>query len=354
MIDLLTCSDTLAAFCERASQAEALALDTEFLRERTYYPELCLIQAALPDQIVLIDPLGGMDLAPLAALMATRPDKILHACRQDQEVLVAAFDCAPAPLFDTQNAAALCGFAPQASYATLVSELCDVQLAKGATRTDWSRRPLSAAQLDYAADDVRHLHAVREQLSERLQQLQRFDWFAQDMVRVATQPLDIQPMEAWQKIKGKGQLQGRVLAVLQHLGAWREKRAQARNRPRRWIASDEALLALAAAQPGNVEQLGSIQELPDKLLKQQGEALLACIQQAQQASIPQLDSRMPDKALVKCLQQELRRVAQALQLDPSVLATRADLNALALDGRSERLAQGWRDAVVHQPLLAVL
>ncbi len=354
MTELLNCSDTLAAFCDRASQAEALALDTEFLRERTYYPELCLIQAGLPGEIVLIDPLSDIDLAPLARLMGTGPDKILHACRQDQEVLVAALDCAPAPLFDTQQAAALCGFAPQASYASLVSDLCQVDLAKGATRTDWSRRPLSAAQLEYAADDVRHLHALREQLRERLEAAGRLAWFVEDMQRSAAQALDVDPQQAWERIKGRGQLQGRSLAVLQALGAWRELRAQERDKPRRWVLSDEAMLALAAAQPRNRQQLEQVAEIPDGVVRRQSDALLACVEAAQGAEIPVLETRIPDKPVIKALQKALREIADQLQIETSVLATRADLNALALDGCSARLQQGWRHSVVHQALQAVL
>ncbi|MGJ8668548.1 MAG: ribonuclease D [Oceanococcus sp.] len=354
MTELLSCSDSLAAFCDRANQVQALALDTEFMRERTYYPELCLIQAAIPGEIVLIDPLSEVDLKPLAQLMPLGPDKILHACRQDQEVLQAALSRVPQPLFDTQYAAALCGFAPQASYATLVNELCGVSLAKGATRTDWTRRPLSSAQLEYAADDVRYLHDIREQLTERLQRSKRFSWFTEDMQRVATQELDVNDDEVWGRVKGKAQLQGRALAVLQALAAWRERLAKSSNRPRRWVLSDEALLALARAQPTSHQQLQQIKDVPEGVVRKQSDALLECIALAQDGEIPVLDQRMPDKALVKRLQQELRSVAEELQLDASVLATRSDLNALALNGSSERLQQGWRHHVVNQALLAIL
>ena len=354
MIELLSSSDSLAAFCERANLSQAVALDTEFMRERTYYPELCLIQAAIPGEIVLIDTLQELDLTPLAQLVSSGPVKILHACRQDQEVLDAALSCVPKPLFDTQHAAALCGFAPQASYAKLVQELCGVNLPKGATRTDWSRRPLSSEQLDYAADDVRHLHAVREKLMERLQAAQRMDWFIEDMHHMAQQALDVKDEQAWQRVKGKGQLQGQALATLQALGGWREARAKSRNRPRRWILSDEALLSLAQAQPSSKRQLQQVSELPEGLLRRGAEDLLACIEQAKGADIPQLEQRVPEKALIKRLQLALRQLAQELELDASVLATRADLNALALDGVSARLQQGWRNSVVSPALQAAL
>lgn len=354
MTELLTCSDALADMCEQAAGAEALALDTEFMRERTYYPELCLIQAALPDQIVLIDPLSDIDLAPLRTLMGGSADKILHASRQDQEVLVAALGCAATPLFDTQHAAALCGHPPQWSYAALVKAFCDVELPKDSTRTDWTRRPLSAKQLAYAADDVRYLVSLREQLQARLQALGREQWFAEDMRQMEAVALDVEPDDAWNKVKGRGQLQGRALAVLQALAAWRERRAQSRNRPRRWVLADEVMLTLAQAQPATLEALGKVEGLPERVLQRQGKSLLEAVEAGQQGDIPVLDQRMPDKAEVKRLQVELRRIAESLELDPTLLATRADINALVLDGHSQRLEQGWRREVVGTPLRAVL
>lgn len=354
MTELLTCSDTLADVCEQAAGAEAQALDTEFMRERTYYPELCLIQAALPEQIVLIDPLSDIDLAPLRTLMGGPADKILHASRQDQEVLVAALGCAATPLFDTQHAAALCGHPPQWSYAALVKAFCEVELPKDSTRTDWTRRPLSAKQLAYAADDVRYLSALREQLQARLQALGREQWFAEDMRQMEAVALDVAPEDAWNKVKGKGHLQGAALGALQTLAAWRERRAQSRNRPRRWVLSDEVLLAIAQAQPATLEALGKVEGMPERVLQRQGKAVLEAVELGQQADVPEVEQRIPDKAEVKRLQTELRRIAESLSLDATVLATRADLNALVLDGRSKRLEQGWRSEVVGAPLRAVL
>ncbi len=354
MTELLTCSDALADVCEQAAGAETLALDTEFMRERTYYPELCLIQAALPDQIVLIDPLSDIDLAPLRTLMGGSADKILHASRQDQEVLVAALGCAATPLFDTQHAAALCGHPPQWSYAALVKAFCEVELPKDSTRTDWTRRPLSAKQLAYAADDVRYLISLREQLQARLQALGREQWFAEDMRQMEAVALDVAPEDAWNKVKGKGHLQGRALAVLQTLAAWRERRAQSRNRPRRWVLADEVLLAIAQAQPASQAALAGIDGMPERVLQRQGKELLEAVETAQQSDIPELDQRIPDKAEVKRLQTELRRIAEGLELDATLLATRADLNALVLNGHSKRLEQGWRREIVGAPLRAVL
>lgn len=354
MTELLTRSDALADVCEQAAGIEALALDTEFMRERTYYPELCLIQAALPEQIVLIDPLADIDLSPLRAVISGSADKILHASRQDQEVLVAALGCAATPLFDTQHAAALCGHPPQWSYAALVKAFCDVELPKDSTRTDWSRRPLSDKQLAYAADDVRYLIPLRDMLQQRLRGLGREAWFLEDMRQQEAVALDVAPQDAWLKVKGKGHLQGPALAVLQALAAWRERRAQSRNRPRRWILADDALLALAQAQPSTKSALAAVDGVSENLVKRQGQALLETIEVGLSGDIPELDQRIPDKALLKRLQVELKRIAEGLSLETTLLATRADLNALVLDGASPRLDQGWRAEVVGAPLRAAL
>lgn len=344
----------LQEFVDQAADAEALALDTEFMRERTYYPELCLIQAAADGDPVLIDPLAELDLEPLRSLFTTGPVKVLHALRQDQEVLATRVTGALAPVFDTQLAAALCGYPPQWSYANLVSEFCQVDLAKGATRTDWSRRPLSAAQLEYAADDVRHLLAAREALQQKLAALGRQAWFDEDMATLASQPWDVDPQQAWRRVKGHGQCSGVALACLQALAAWRENQAVRSNKPRRWVAKDESLLVLALARPSDEAALKALDGVEPFLQRKRAGQLLQVIREAAQANAPELDTRIPDKATVKRLRSALQARAAELELDPGVLATRADLNALALDGRCERLAQGWRHQEVLPPLLDAL
>ncbi len=354
MTAICTRDGELEEFVGHAAGVEVLALDTEFLRERTYYPELCLIQAASAEQLVLIDPLAELDLAPLEPVLAQGPVKVLHACRQDQEVLATRFGRPLAPIFDTQLAAALCGYPPQWSYAKLVQEFAGVELGKGATRTDWSRRPLSAAQLDYAADDVRYLLGAHAALAERLEALGRRSWFDEEMASLAAQPWDVAPDEAWRRVKGHGSLSGEALAALQALAAWRERRAVERNKPRRWIAKDESLLVLAQARPADAAALRALGGVEPFLQQRQGEELLRALEEARGATPPELDLRIPDKAVVARLRQTLNALAAELELDPGVLATRADLNALALDGLSERLSAGWRAEIVAPVLGAKL
>ncbi len=354
MTAICTRDGELQEFASHAAEVEALALDTEFLRERTYYPELCLIQAASAQHLVLIDPLAALDLAPLEPVLASGPVKVLHACRQDQEVLATRFARPLSPVFDTQLAAALCGYPPQWSYAKLVQEFAGVELGKGATRTDWSRRPLSAAQLDYAADDVRYLLGAHAALCERLAALGRRDWFDEDMADLAAQPWDVEPEDAWRRVKGHGTLSGEALAALQALAAWRERRAVERNKPRRWIAKDESLLLLAQARPADAAALRALEGVEPFLQQRQCEDLLQVLEQARGAVAPTLDLRIPDKAVVARLRQTLHALAAELELDPGILATRADLNALSLDGVSARLQRGWRAEVVAPVLTAAL
>jgi ribonuclease D len=351
---MLTRSAELAEFSERAAQSSFIAMDTEFMRESTYYPELCLIQAALPDEIVLIDPLADEDMSALMPIICAGPVKIMHSCRQDQEVLAMRFGAGARPLFDTQVAAALCGHPPQWSYAKLVQEFSGVALAKTATRTDWSRRPLSTVQLDYAADDVRYLEEARDALVQRLQDLGRKDWFDQEMRSLEALSLEVAPLDAWSRVKGFGRLEGAALATLQHLAAWRERFAMERNRPRRWIASDPALLSIAQGRPQLRAELAALADVEPALLERRTEALLECVQLASDAPAPPLDNRIPDKAAIKLLQNELRRIAQDLNLDSSLLATRSDINALVLGQPCPNVQQGWRKAVVGDALMAML
>lgn len=354
MTTVITDGQALQAFVSDAMQAESLALDTEFMREKTYYPELCLIQAACAEHLVLIDVQQCDSLAPLQALLSGGMPKILHACRQDQEVLATCFDERLQPIFDTQVAAALCGHPPQWSYASLVEHYCGVSLAKGATRTDWSKRPLSQAQLDYAADDVRYLDQARASLLARLHELGRETWFAEEMELLEQPNWELEPDEAWRKVKGMGPLSAKERGSLQVLAAWREREAVRRNRPRRWIVADPVLLELARRMPNSTSALEQVPGMEAGLLRRQGQALLEQLELARTASELPLDDRIADTATVKRLQAELRKLAGRLELDPAVLATRADLSALVLDGRSERLANGWRAEEVVPALLALL
>jgi len=241
-------ADALRALTDALDRDRPLALDTEFLRERTYRPQLCLIQVASDETRACVDPLAPIDLQPLAELLA-RPGQpsILHAASQDLEVLHQQLGVLPAALFDTQIAAALCGMGDQIGYATLVDRLFGVQLDKAHSRTDWSRRPLSDEQIRYAIDDVRYLPEAHAILGERLTQLGRLAWLEEDCAAMLDPDRwSPQPLEAWRRLKGWQRLPAAAFPRLRQLAAWREERAARLDRPRRWVMEDDTLVQLAA------------------------------------------------------------------------------------------------------------
>jgi ribonuclease D len=306
-----------------------------------------------------VDTIALPSLAPLAPLMAAGgPVKVLHAASQDMEVLwpvLGALD----PVFDTQVAAALCGLPAQIGYGDLVRELLAVELHKSQTRTDWSRRPLSAAQIDYALDDVRHLLPLRELLGERLEKLGRSSWFAEEMRAVSGESFAVDPAQAWQRFKGFGELDPSRQRLVVALCGWREQRAVESNRPRGWILPDPSLRDIVMQVPRSEAALERIQELPDGIRRNSGAQLLKIIADAGLPSpLPPLPARRrPDPeyvALVARLGDALRGVAAQLGLAPEVLATRRELEKLASGGRDGPSQSGWRREVVGQALLAAL
>jgi ribonuclease D len=339
----------------------ALALDTEFVRERTYYPKLCLIQAAAAGEVVLIDALAIADGGALAALLTdpTRP-KLLHAARQDIEALLPVTGVPLAPVFDTQQAAALLGFPAQVGYAELVRQLLGIELAKGHARTDWARRPLSAEQLAYAADDVRYLPALVESLESRLDAAGRRAWLAQESAALADIALyRVEPAEAWRRLKGLERLDAPAFAAARGLSEWRERRAMARNLPRGWILPDAAIHELASARPATREALARVVGVPPGTAARAAPELLAAI-----AANATGDTRHaggdpgrpgPEQLrLQKALQARLAAIAAELGIQPEVLATRRELAALARGERDVPAMGGWRKAIVGERLLAAL
>ncbi|MBM4215853.1 MAG: ribonuclease D [Gammaproteobacteria bacterium] len=339
---------------------EALALDTEFLRERTYRAELCLLQLASSREAVCVDPLALADLGPLrAALCAGGPLKILHAGRQDLEVLAPVVG-AIAPLFDTQIAAALAGFPAQVGYAELVRRLLDRELAKGQTRTDWSRRPLTPEQIEYALDDVRYLHALRDRLLEELARLGREHWLKEDLEGLHDPKLlVIDPDKAWQRFKGtQGWDEGRM-TLLRHLAAWRERRAISKNRPRGWILDDSVLREIVQRVPRDREALAQIPEIPEGVVKHSGDEILGFVEGARiDHPPPPLPRReRPDPAFLartKRLSHAVQAVAQELSIAPEVLATRKDLEEIARGEDAAGTLCGWRAELLADRLRAAL
>jgi ribonuclease D len=345
---------------ELAGAAE-LALDTEFMRERTYYPKLCLVQVATADAIACIDTLAIDDLARLSALLANDASlKVAHAARQDVETLLTRDVEPPAPLFDTQIAAALLGTQPQIGYGDLVHRTLGAKLGKAHARTDWSMRPLSREQLEYAADDVRHLLPLRAALTSELKSRQRLHWFEAEMLRAhATFTARLSPEDAWQRLKGLDSLDPRRRAAAMALARWREARAMQRDRPRGWILSDEALYEIVRALPDNIAQLQRLRSLPAGLVVNSGSDLLAAVASGAHLVAGELPRRAarPDpvmQARLKVLGAAVKRIAEQLQVMPEVLATRRDLQQLVNGDQDVPPLQGWRREVVGEALLSLL
>lgn len=266
---LITDTPTLRQFCESLADAPHLSIDTEFWRQRTYYPQLCLVQVAYLDTAAAIDPLApGIDLAPLKELLLSpRSTKVLHAAGQDMEVLLLTFGALPTPLFDTQVAAKAVGLGDQPGYATLVQELLGLTLDKGSQFMDWTRRPLSEQQLEYALDDVRHLDRMYPTLTERLAESGKGGDFRAKM-RAAEDPerYRVQPERAWKRIKIRRPTP-RALAVLRQIAAWRESAAMSRDIPRPWLLSDAGLIDVAVRAPTNRTELAALKNVPEKLAR---------------------------------------------------------------------------------------
>ena len=341
----------------RLAMRTSIGLDTEFLRERTYRAELCLIQVSAADDALCIDPIAVTDLTALAdPLTSPAVVKVMHASRQDLEVLLPAVGLVR-PVFDTQIAAALAGFAAQVGYAELVRRLLGIELPKAHTRTDWSRRPLSPEQIEYALDDVRHLVPLKHALEERLEKLGRMTWLTEELAALADpSSLATEPEEAWRRLKGLRGLDPARERLARELAAWRERRAMERNRPRGWILDDAALRELVVRVPRSRAALEAIEAIPPGVLRHCGEELLARIAAAKVPDpAPALDTRQrPDpvkSALVKKLSTVNQVVATELGISPEVLATRRDLERLAEGSEDIAALRGWRRTVVGERLL---
>lgn len=357
--------DTQAALDEHLQRwrgAPFLALDTEFIREQTYYPQLCLIQVGDGASNVCVDPLAGLDLAPLLALLdLPEAVSVFHAAGQDLEIFMRLTGRGPAPLFDTQIAGSLLGYGEQLGYAGLVEKMLGVKLDKSLSRTNWARRPLNAAEIAYAADDVRYLAEIYPRLLRELQERDRLSWLQEDCAAMVDPArYGISPDTEWQRLKGLARLESRAQHVAARLAAWREVIAEERDRPRRWILSDEALYAMAERQPRTLAQLNDLAVLPPKSIERHGEALIALIEAAMQIDAPPLllDARPSDaeKARLKRLLERARAIANTLGIPASLLAPRADVEALVTEGDKAKVAllRGWRREAAGRELLSLV
>jgi ribonuclease D len=333
------------------------------MREKTYFPRLCLLQVADRETAACVDPLALEDLSPLVELLyAPATIKAFHAARQDLEIFYNLWGSLPTPLFDTQAAAMLAGLGEQIGYADLVKRLLGVDLEKGHTRADWSRRPLEPEQIDYAYDDVIHLGEAYVVLRDRLEKAGRLGWLDEDFARLADPAAYApEPEEAWQRIKGRQRLRGVQLAVLQRLAAWRERRARERDLPRRWVLKDEVMVDVARRMPARVDALRRIRGLEGATVERLGQEILEEVGRARTLPAEHWPSdrrpaRRPSaaqEAITDMLSAALRMLADEQGISPGAVATRADLEQLATGERDTPLLQGWRRAVVGERLLAL-
>ena len=361
---LITTTDALDAFCRSLAGAEYITVDTEFLREKTYWPQLCLVQIGGPDEAVAIDPLAeGIDLAPLFAVMDDPSIlKVFHAARQDVEIFLHLSGRIPAPLFDTQVAAMVCGFGESVGYETLVTKLAGARVDKSSRFTDWSARPLTERQLSYALADVIHLRPAYEKLKRRLVRTGRAHWLEEEMA-VLTHPstYQVDPETSWQRLKVRTN-KPRFVAVLKELAAWREREAQRRDLPRSRVLRDEALLEIAAHAPLTVEDLARTRGMSRGVAEgRQGADLLAAIQRAvsiPDSELPRLEPREePPAGLQPTV--ELLRVLLKMKCDennvaPKLVASSSDLEAIAADDDADvQPLHGWRRELFGEDALAL-
>jgi ribonuclease D len=351
----ITTTEDLADYCALAKSQPFVTLDTEFLRERTYWSKLCLIQMALPGagEAVLIDPIAGeaMSMEPLYDLF--RHDgtiKVFHAARQDLEIFFVEGGVFPKPLFDTQIAAMVCGFGEQVGYETLVKKIAKADLDKTSRFTDWSRRPLSDAQMEYALADVTHLRVIYEWLAAQLKKNGRAEWVAEELA-VLTDPATytVAPDDAWQRIKTRT-TSGRFLAVVKALARFREAYAQGQNVPRSRVMKDDALLELASTRPTTVEELGR-----SRLLLREGrkpeiaEGILSAVKEGLEMKpedMPRVetsrDQMQVNPALADLLRVLLKAKSESLGVAPRLIASSADLDLIAAGDRAVPALTGWR------------
>ena len=356
---IITTTQELADYCARASQHDYVTIDTEFLRERTYYSKLCLVQLAMPPKedgdAVLVDPLAdGISLEPLYDLFRdTSVVKVFHAARQDLEIFFIEGSVFPEPLFDTQVAAMVCGFGEQVGYETLVRKIAKEQLDKSSRFTDWSRRPLTDAQMTYAQADVTHLRVIYEFLATQLKKSKRHKWLEEELT-VLTDPNTylIDPPHAWKRVKTRTN-SGRFLGIVKHLAEFREHMAQERNIPRSRIYKDDAMLELASTKPRSLEDLGRSRLLLREARKGDiAQGILSAV--AAGLAMDNEDLPKPDRsreklqvnpALADLLRVLLKAKSEEAGVAQKLVASASDLDAIAAGMRDLPALRGWRNEV---------
>ena len=359
----ITTTAKLADACARMARHAYVTVDTEFLRESTYYPQLCVAQMASSDEAIVVDALAhGMDLAPFFALMADENIvKVFHAARQDIEICWHEAGLIPRPIVDTQVAAMVLGYGDAISYDQLVARITGDSLDKSYRFTDWTRRPLSEAQLAYAISDVTHLRDVYRKLNADLDARGRIDWMREEM-KILTSPdtYRFEPEHAWERLKTRVR-KPKELAILMEVAAWREQEAQARNVPRGRVLKDDAIADIAVQAPTTIERLGNLRSLPRGFERSKwGEAIVAAVQRGlarDPRTLPQLERPKPrvnGQATVELLKVLLRMTAERHGVAAKVIATVEDLERIAGDDEADVPAlHGWRRDLFGEKALAL-
>jgi ribonuclease D len=350
---MITDSTSLADACTRLAQERFITVDTEFLRENTFWPKLCVVQLAGEHDAFAVDALApGLDMSPLFALMADPAVlKVFHSGRQDIEIFWHLGQLIPAPLFDTQIAASVLGYGDSVAYDQLVQQITGRQIDKSSRFTDWSRRPLSDAQIDYAIADVTHLRDVYMHLSSQLEERGRSAWIGDDMrILTAVETYEQPPELAWKRLKARIK-KPRELATLIEVAAWREREAQSRDLPRGRVLKDEQVIDIASRQPKTTEALGQLRGIPNGFEKSRhGAEVLSAIKKAQSCSLDGLPAlergRAPSNgsaAIIELLRVLLKLVAEREEVSPRILASQDDLEHIASGGEDGIAAlTGWR------------
>ena len=360
----LSTVEALSQFAQEAIRTGLLAIDTEFLSGKTYYAKLCLIQLAAGGQAAYVDPLALKDLSPLIDILLDGSIlKIMHAASQDMALLSRLCGRPPKPVFDTQVAATLAGHASQTGYGKLVAALTGVTLEKSESFTDWSRRPLTDKQVQYALDDVIYLEPMYLALTRELEASGRLGWLTDDFEALSNPETYETPLqELYRSIKHATRLNGRQLAILREVAAWRETEAQRRNLPRQWVLKDEVLIELARRKPATPEALGELRDLNPRSLGDHGRDLLAAISAGlavPNSELPRLSHRpAPDsnqEGVVKLMGALVRLRAETHGIAVPLLASQSDLEAMASgDVKDNPLMHGWRREMIGQELLRLL
>ena len=360
---LLSTNAAVAAACQRFSAKNYICVDTEFMRDRTYYPVLCLIQIASAEDAVAIDPLApGLDLSPILELMINSAVlKVFHACRQDMGIFFQLADTLPKPIFDTQIAAMVCGHGDSVSYGKLVQTLTGTFIDKTSQFTNWAHRPLSDRQVRYALSDVIHLRPVYESLIGQLAVSERMDWLREELdIVMDPATYDTDPAKAWRRIKlPRGSR--RFLALIRELATYREAEAQRRNLPRNWVLRDDVLVEIAARSPKTADDLAKVRTITREFSTgRAGSALLKVVARAN--ALPESDCPKPPentdtpapRSTVELLRVLLKHKAEEHNVAPKLIATSADLDAMALDDKAPVLAlKGWRRDLFGADALAL-